>query len=532
MVDIDVFKKEGYYLGKSIIDTDYCDLLIKEVDDLHNELVLHEPEKNGRIQLENSTLLKKIQCSLDISRPMCDLSQHDGIKRIVTTLMNTEDIQIWEDKIHYKPPNVGSDYKWHCDYNNWQDKRTKDNITCMIFLEDGTIENGTLKVIPGSNNEYSKYPSNKDSGLESTFAPGVYNKDIIDGRSTFVESINEDDAIYVNGKKGDILFFDAFIQHKSEHNYSNKSRKVIFFTYSHGKYGNLYLHNILRRNFNAFNPPLGKLPDDISWDKYPINNRLSEMKEIVDIAKNRNTSKTMDYYSNLNQYLDNENKETTLEKIRNFSKYVPRQNLTTFLGHYEIYKEILTTHGCVLEFGVLNGGSLFQWAHFSEILEPTNFLRRVYGFDTFNGFTDIDSEDLKSNSNESQVKKGGFKSHDEQYTDIKKAIGLFDQNRFLGHMKKIDIIKGDVIETLPDFLDKNKELLISLVHMDLDLYKPTKFVLEQILKRMAKGSIIIFDELNHPDYPGETIALLETLNINNCTIKRVPMCAGLSYMIL
>ena len=139
---------------------------------------------------------------------------------------------------------------------------------------------------------------------------------------------------------------------------------------------------------------------------------------------------------------------------------------------------------------------------------------------------------MKSNSSESQVKKGGFKSHDEQYTDIKKAIGLFDQNRFLGHMKKIDIIKGDVIETLPDFLDKNKELLISLVHMDLDLYKPTKFVLEQILKRMAKGSIIIFDELNHPDYPGETIALLETLNINNCTIKRVPMCAGLSYMIL
>ena len=68
--------------------------------------------------------------------------------------------------------------------------------------------------------------------------------------------------------------------------------------------------------------------------------------------------------------------------------------------------------------------------------------------------------------------------------------------------------------------------------MDLDLYKPTKFVLQHILNRMSKGSIIVFDELNHPDYPGETIALLEELNINNFKLERLQISAGISYMII
>ena len=46
---------------------------------------------------------------------------------------------------------------------------------------------------------------------------------------------------------------------------------------------------------------------------------------------------------------------------------------------------------------------------------------------------------------------------------------------------------------------------------------------------MPKGAVIVFDELNHSDYPGETMAVMEVLGIRNLELKRVPE-ATTAYM--
>ena len=66
----------------------------------------------------------------------------------------------------------------------------------------------------------------------------------------------------------------------------------------------------------------------------------------------------------------------------------------------------------------------------------------------------------------------------------------------------------------------------------MDIYEPTKFALKILFHRIVRGGIIIFDELNHPDYPGETQALLEIFNINNYTLYRMPYSASCSYIII
>jgi hypothetical protein len=38
---------------------------------------------------------------------------------------------------------------------------------------------------------------------------------------------------------------------------------------------------------------------------------------------------------------------------------------------------------------------------------------------------------------------------------------------------------------------------------------------------MPKGAIIAFDELDNPIWPGETLALIETLGMNKLKIERV-----------
>ena len=47
---------------------------------------------------------------------------------------------------------------------------------------------------------------------------------------------------------------------------------------------------------------------------------------------------------------------------------------------------------------------------------------------------------------------------------------------------------------------------------------------------MTKGSIIVFDELNFKNYPGETVALKKTLGLNNVKLNRFRIDPAISYV--
>ena len=102
-----------------------------------------------------------------------------------------------------------------------------------------------------------------------------------------------------------------------------------------------------------------------------------------------------------------------------------------------------------------------------------------------------------------------FKEKYNTYEDLKLAIKNFDSDRFLNKKEKIELVKGDANVTIPRFIKKNKHLVISLLWLDFDIYKPTKTALNFFIPKMAKGSLVVFDELNNPMWPGETTAFFE-----------------------
>ena len=116
------------------------------------------------------------------------------------------------------------------------------------------------------------------------------------------------------------------------------------------------------------------------------------------------------------------------------------------------------------------------------------------------------------------------------YEELSECIVEYNENRFLNHIDKIKLVKGDANITIPKYIEDNKYLIISLLYLDFDIYKPTKTALKYFLSRMSKGSIIAFDEINNKDWPGETMALLESLNINNHKIESFPFEPNVSYM--
>ena len=221
------------------------------------------------------------------------------------------------------------------------------------------------------------------------------------------------------------------------------------------------------------------------------------------------------------------------EKLENFSKYVPRQNLARFLARYEIFKLIQDVQGSIVECGVLFGGGLMSFANLSTILEPYNFQRRIIGFDTFSGFPALSEEDTAGlpDRKSTHLKVGGF-SAEHAYDDLLQAINVFDMNRFLNHFPKVQVIKGDFEETSKKFLEDHPHLLVSCLYLDFDIYSPTKTAIEQFFHRIPKGGVVVFDELNEEAFPGETVAVLETIGISNLRIRRFPFEPRISYAVV
>ncbi|TBL73003.1 class I SAM-dependent methyltransferase [Paenibacillus thalictri] len=220
-------------------------------------------------------------------------------------------------------------------------------------------------------------------------------------------------------------------------------------------------------------------------------------------------------------------------KFNHFEKYVRRQNLSRFIAKYELFKLQMNIKGCILECGVHHGAGLMAWAKISSALEPYALDRRIFGFDTFEGFPDIQEKDMSQESQtNNSLKKGGFDTGYNIYDELQELIVEYNENRFLNQFEKVFLIKGDANETIPQFVKDNPYLLISLLFLDFDLYEPTKTALEYFLPRMSKGSILAFDEINNPWWPGETQALLEALDLKKYVINRFPFDPNISYIIL
>lgn len=214
-------------------------------------------------------------------------------------------------------------------------------------------------------------------------------------------------------------------------------------------------------------------------------------------------------------------------KLENFPKYARRQHLKRFLAFYEIFKRILPVKGSIVECGVYRGFGLMSWAKLSAILEPENLTRRVYGFDTFDGFPSTHAKDQGDFQN---IVSGDLSA--DSYDELLDLIRVYDADRFLGHIPKVELIRGDIACTVPEFVEMHPHLCVSLLFLDCDLYEPTKTAIEHFVPRMPKGAVLAFDELDNPIWPGETMALLETLGVRRLGLQRLDWDPYIGFAVL
>lgn len=201
-----------------------------------------------------------------------------------------------------------------------------------------------------------------------------------------------------------------------------------------------------------------------------------------------------------------------------------RQTLSRLIYYNELYLKIVNVMGVICEFGVQWGTTLSLLMNFRGMYEPYNISRKIYGFDTFSGFGAVSEEDG------GYSKIGDYRTLPDYYETLDKILALHETNSPLQHAKKYELIKGDASVTIDKWLDDNPHAIIAMAIFDMDLYAPTKNVLEKIRPRLTKGSILVFDELNCKPFPGETAALAEVFGLNNVRLIRHPHQTYAAYM--
>jgi len=116
----------------------------------------------------------------------------------------------------------------------------------------------------------------------------------------------------------------------------------------------------------------------------------------------------------------------------------------------------------------------------------------LYVFDSFAGLSPPTSEDQGGNSNASRM-YDRMQSGEQLF-----AADLETVRSNLAEHTNIQYFPGWIPERFAEVADKN----FAFVHIDVDIYAPTRDSLEFFYPRLAKGGFIQIDDYNSIDWPG------------------------------
>lgn len=217
----------------------------------------------------------------------------------------------------------------------------------------------------------------------------------------------------------------------------------------------------------------------------------------------------MENLYDLNKKFDYENGFYATADPSRFSK---------FISHLEFFKQTANIRGEIVELGIFKGNSFFRWIKFRDLLEQTNS-RKIIGFDVFGDFPEAEFDADKQKRDDFVAETKGGKSI--SYEEINKL--LESQNL----SKNVDIVKGNVLKTIDEYLENNPHLKISLLHIDVDLYEPTKHALEKLYNRVTKGGIIILDD--YGAFAGANKAVDDFFQ-DKVEIQKLPFSHAISFV--
>ena len=189
------------------------------------------------------------------------------------------------------------------------------------------------------------------------------------------------------------------------------------------------------------------------------------------------------------------------------------------LAHYELYKQVLEVPGAVVECGIFKGASFARFAAFRALFESPSS-RRLIGFDMFGPFPDTGFEADREHR-EKLVAAAGLESID--ITQLDHVL------RHKNCTESVELIAGDICNTVPEYVARHPELKIALLNLDTDIYEPAVTILENLYPRLQRGGVLILDD--YGVFPGETKAVDTYFAGEDIQIRRFPFADTPCYIV-
>lgn len=202
--------------------------------------------------------------------------------------------------------------------------------------------------------------------------------------------------------------------------------------------------------------------------------------------------------------------------LTNFGLFFRSSALAKLFFLHEAYSKIRDMPGDVYVFGVWLGQDLVVFESMRAMLEPYNASRKIVGFDTFEGYTNLSARDVVSDV----IKPEGYTTERSYQDYLEELLAYHRRENTMGHAVTHRLVQGDVTRTAREYVDANPASQVALAYFDMALYEPTMAALDAISGRLMPGSVIVLDEFNDPRYPGETIAFREWIGDRPHTVAR------------
>ncbi len=167
----------------------------------------HSPERPA---------LRRVNNPSDISAAFREVMQHSAMVDMVADLIGP-DVRFHHCKINLKLPGTHTEVGWHQDFP-YTPHTNDDIVTALLMLDDMTLENGCLKVVPGSHRGpiHSLFDGDRFTGY---IAPEA----MADLKPR---------AVPVTGPAGAVCLMHTRLVHGSEANRSDRPRGLYICVYT------------------------------------------------------------------------------------------------------------------------------------------------------------------------------------------------------------------------------------------------------------------------------------------------------------
>lgn len=227
------FDRDGFLKGEVVLSDAEVERLREELDLVMEGKSVKKPVLNRNLlggETEYGMSMSKKETVVQIvniwmaSDAFLEHAKNRTLCEEVAQLCRTNTLRIWHDQIQYKPPITGGPTNWHQDHPAWPIIQPADLVSAWVALDDATIENGCMWMVPQSHKwgNQSKY-----IGSTEDFKP--FHKE-----PSLLPEAAKVEAVPFEIKKGQVGYHHSLTWHGSPHNRSERKRRAIAVHYMPG----------------------------------------------------------------------------------------------------------------------------------------------------------------------------------------------------------------------------------------------------------------------------------------------------------